>query len=116
MVATYLDVTDAFNADNGYVQDVSGWDYAVWQFVNPSGTIDIKATNDGRAVEGRTDGNSSLATNFQTVQATLLTDGTSVTSVSAAGLYKTTVVGRYVKFGGSGATADAVIIQLAKIH
>ena len=35
------DVTVEFNANNGYVADASNWDYLIWQFVTPSGTISI---------------------------------------------------------------------------
>ncbi len=109
------DITAKFNADNGYVVDMSGWDTLVWQFVSPSGTISTLATNDGGEITGSLEGNSLSATNFQTIQATKLADGTSVTSVAATGLYKVGVIGRYVKFGGAAAAATKVIIELSKI-
>jgi len=110
-----VDITTEFNADNGYVADMSGWDNIVAQFVSPSGTISITATNDGGAVEGTTDGNSSLAANFQTVQATKLSDGTAVTTVAAAGLFRVGVVGRFLKFGGASAAATKVILMYHKV-
>jgi len=115
MLATYVDVTAKFNANNTFVQDVSNYDYAVVQFVAPSGTISFTATNDSGDVQGTTDGNATLATNFTTVQATKLLDGSAVTAASTAGLYRFGVVGRYIKFGGASAAATKVIIQLAKI-
>lgn len=109
-----IDVTAKFNAGNGIVIDASNWDSLVFQFINPSGTISITATNDGGAVQGTTDGNSSLAANFQTVQATKLSDGTAVTTVAAAGLFRVGVVGRFVKFGGASAAATSVIVEYFK--
>jgi hypothetical protein len=115
MVSVYIDKTAELNANNATVIDVSGWDYAIVQFVAPSGTISITASNDSGDIEGSIDGNPVTATNFTTVQATKLADGTAVTSVAAAGLYRVGVVGRFLKFGGASAAATKVIIQLAKI-
>lgn len=109
-----IDVTVEFNANNGYVADASGWDYLVWQFVNPTGTVALTATNDGGAIQGVSDGNSTSATNFSTVQAIKLSDGSS-TATGAAGLFRVSVVGRYVKYGGASAAADKVIIEYFKI-
>lgn len=96
---------------NALVLDVSGWDYVVVQFVNPSGTISITATNNGG-----TKLDASTATDFVPVQATKLADGTAVTSVAAAGLYRVNVVGHYLKFGGASAAADAIYVMYAKIR
>lgn len=115
MIASYTDYTTQFNNDNGIVIDMSGWDYIVAQFVAPTGTISISGTNDSGAVEGAIDGNARTATNFTSIQATKLSDGTSVTSVAAAGLFKLNVTGRYVKFGGAAAAATKALIQFAKI-
>jgi len=108
------EVTTEFNAGSGYVADASGWDYLVWQFVGPSGTINLTATNDGGAVTGSTEGNSVTATNFVTVQGTKLSDGTAVT-VASAGLIRVGVVGRFVRFAGTTVSATKVIIEFFKI-
>lgn len=115
MLSNYQDFTIPFNAGNGITIDTSEWDYVIAQFVNPSGTISITTTNDGGAVFGVSQGGPATATNFTAVQATLLTAGTTVTAVAAAGLYKVVVVGQYLRFGGAGATADKVLVRLAKI-
>jgi len=108
------DVTAEFNANNGYVADASNWDYLIWQFVTPTGTISITSTNDAGSVTGSFDGNSLTATNFATVSATVLNGGTLATSVTTAGLYRTQHVGQFVKFGGASAAAAKVIIQFHK--
>jgi len=110
-----VDITTEFNAGNGYVADSSGWDYLVWQFVSPTGTINITATNDNGAITGTVLGSPLTATNFQSAGGTKISDGTLVTSVSAAGLFKTTYVGQFVKFGGAGAAATKVFLQYNKI-
>lgn len=111
------DVTKEFNANNGFVADTSGWDYTIWQFITPSGTINISASNDSGAVEGSLDGNSLTAINFLTVSATALNGLTAVQSVTAAtsAMFRVGNVGQFVKFGGSSAAATKVIIQFYKI-
>ena len=111
------DVTDAFNANNGYVADASNWDYLIWQFVSPSGTISVTATNDAGSVTGSFEGNSLTATNFATIVALNLASTTSalVTAVSSAGLYRVDRSGQFIKFGGASAAATKVIIQYHKI-
>lgn len=109
------DVTAEFNANNGFVADASNWDYLIWQFVSPTGTVSVTATNDAGSVTGSFDGNSLTATNFSTVSATVLNGGTLATSVAATGLYRTSYVGQFVKFGGASAAATKVFIQYHKI-
>ena len=108
------DVTQEFNQDGFYIADASNWDYLIWQFVNPSGGIEIKATNDSGAIQGVTDGFALTSTNYTTVQATYLGDGSSVTAVSGDGLYRVNQTGQFVKFGEDGGTADKVIIRYHK--
>ncbi len=110
-----VDITAEFNAGNGYVADSSGWDTLVWQFVNPSGTVSITATNDNGAITGAVLGSPTTATNFQSAGATKISDGTLVSTVAAAGLFKTTNIGQFVKFGGAAAAATKVFLQYNKI-
>ena len=115
MVAQYIDATLDLTTDNSVVIELSNWDYAVIQAVSPTGTINLTATNDSGAVQGVSDGSWKTATNFQTIQATKLSDGTTVTAIAASGLYRVGVVGRYLKIGGVSASASSLIIMLAKI-
>ena len=112
MLADYIQPVFVSNA---FVIDVSNYDYVVAQFVTPTGTISITSTNDSGDEEGVTDGNAATATNFTAVYATKLSTNTAVTAVDAAGLYKVNVAGRYLKFGGTSAAADKIIVMLAKI-
>lgn len=112
MLANYIQPVFVSNA---FVIDVSNWDYVVAQFIAPTGTINITATNDSGDVQGTTDGDASTAENFTTVYATKLSTNTAVTAVDAAGMYRINVAGRYLKFGGTSAAATKIIIMLAKI-
>lgn len=113
-ISNTLDVTTEFNANNGWVCDMSGWDYIVATLVSPSGTISLTATNDGGAIQGVTDGNSLSALNFTTVQGIKLSDGSAVT-VAAAGQTKVINSGRYLKIGGASAAATKAIIEYFKV-
>lgn len=93
-------------AANLITLDMSGWSSAVVQFVAPSGTISITATNDGATA--------ATATNFTAVQATKLADGTAVTAVATAGLYRIANVGRFVQLGGALAAATKVLVHYSK--
>lgn len=115
MITSYQDFTIPFNQNEEIVIDTSEWDYVIAQFVNPSGTISIQTSNDGGAVFGVSDGSAANSTNYTAVQATLLTAGSTVTTVAAAGLYKVIVVGQYLRFGGASAAADKVLVRLSKI-
>lgn len=114
MINQVLDVTAEFNANDAVVLDLSLWETVTVQAVNPSGTIDITATNDAGAVTGETDGGAADAANFTTVQATKLADGTAVTAIAAAGLYKLTVAWKFLKIGGASAEADKLLIFCTK--
>ena len=115
------DVTAEFNAGNGYVIDLSNWDYAIWQFVSPSGTVSVTATNDNgepaSSDPSTFSGNSLTATNFQTAVAQQLsqTTVTYVSAVAAAGLYRVDHVANFVKFGGASAAATRVLVHFHKI-
>lgn len=110
-----VDITPEFNLGNGYTADASGWDNIVWQFVAPTGTISITATNDNGAITGSVLGSGVTAANFQSAGATKISDNTIVTTVAAAGLFRTGNVGQFVRFGGAAAAATKVIIQYNKI-
>jgi hypothetical protein len=116
MVSNYIDLTATLVANASATIDTSGYDDIVVTFVTPAGTINVQATNDGGDVTGVLPiGSAATATNFTTVQATKLADGTAVTVIAAAGQYKLSRVGRYVRFAGAGATAAKCIVQFNRI-
>ena len=108
-----LDITDAFNLEGGFIQDVSGWDFTVVQLVTPAGAVNFLASNDSGAVQGVTDGDSSTAINFTAVQGTNLATGAAATSLNASGLMRFPVVGRYLQL--TGTTAAKILLLMHKI-
>jgi hypothetical protein len=115
MISQTLDVTTDFNANNTVQIDVGGWENVIVQMVNPSGTVLFQGSNDGGAITGSTAGNPVTATNFATISATKMSDGTLTTSLAAAGLYKLTQPPRYLKFGGASAAATKALVFLSKV-
>lgn len=112
MLSNLLDVTTDFNANNGVKLQLSEWDTITFQFVGPSGTINITGSNDANAITGVTDGSALSSINYTAIQAINLATGTAVTSVSTAGLYKITNACKFIQFGGASAAATKVLIFL----
>lgn len=111
MISHILDLTDQFNANDGILVDVSLYETVSFQFVTPSGTINITGSNDSGAITGISDGGPSAATNFTAIQmVNLSATATPVSTVAAAGIYKFTVACKYVKFAGVGVTAAKVLL------
>jgi hypothetical protein len=119
MVQQVTDYTVDFNKDAKVQFDTSGWDYAIFQIVSPTGSITFKSTNDAGAVQGVTDGNATLATNFVTTYAIDLSSSTGAlaASTSVSGIYKYQSVGRFIQLAGAnGTTVTKLLVQLSKIH
>lgn len=110
MISQLLDHTHTLEDKSLVVIDVSGWDYATIQAVTPSGTISLKASNDGGA-----NSDVSTAANFTGVLATKLVDNTSVSTIAAAGLYRLVISAKYLSIGGESADADSLLIHLQKV-
>lgn len=115
MISRVIDVTDQFNASNAYIQDLSGWDYAVVQLVSPSGAVSFTSTNDDGSVTGQLNPVPVAPANFLTVFGLNITTNTAVTSANASALVKFNVIGRFLRLAGSGVTATKVIISLNKV-
>lgn len=84
--------------------DMSGYDKTAIQVVAPQsgsmGVISVYGTNDANALQGVRDGNASLATNWNAIQATNLATGTVGNTISAAGAYKVEVNERFLRLAG----------------
>lgn len=115
-VSNVIDITSDFNSGSSAVIDIGGWDFAVAQFVGPSGTINFTHSNDSGDITGVSDGSAASAVNFVSVQGTNLAAGTAATSTNAATLFKFTGIGRFLKFSGSGASVTKLLVRLYKIH
>jgi hypothetical protein len=113
MISYSKDVTTDFNANSGVNLDVSDWLSVVIQFVSPSGAVTFNGTNDSGAVQGVTDGNASLATNWVAIQATNMNTGVAATSAAASGLWKIINPPHFIQLTGTSVTATKVIVSRA---
>lgn len=123
-VQIVLDVTNEFNlgSESGFLGlvklDTGGYDYAVVQFVSPTGTITFKHTNDSGDIQGVSDGSAISSTNSQLVQGVNLATGASATSTGASSLFRFESNGRYLWLDGSATpvTVTKLLVRLYKIH
>ena len=123
-VQIVLDVTNEFNSGSesgfpGLVKlDTGGYDYAVVQFVSPTGTITFKHTNDSGDIQGVSDGSAISSDNEQLVQGTNLATGAAATSTGASSLFRFQSNGRYLFLDGSATpvTVTKLLVRLYKIH
>lgn len=114
MISDILDLSVDFNANSLVQVDIGGWETVSIQAVAPTGTITLNASNDGGGVTGSVNDSPTTATNFTLVQATKLADGSAVTAIAAAGVYKIPVAFRYLSIGGASAAATKLLIFLTK--
>lgn len=120
MLAQYLTFTGEQVVAEEAIFELGNYDYAVIQAVGMSGegaALTIESTLDSGAVQGETDGNYLLADNYAQVAALSLLDGTTYSpTISADGLYKLFVGGRYVKLTvNEGGSVNLVFVGLYKI-
>lgn len=114
MLSQIFDVTSELNANHEVKLDVSLWNTVTVQVTGtPSGTIDIKGSNDGGAVQGSTEGNAKSSTSFTAIQATKLSDGSAVTTLATADSYSITVKTKYLYLGGSNAATTGKVLIFA---
>jgi hypothetical protein len=103
-ISTIVDATASFNADNYYIQDLSGWDSAVVQFVGTSGTISFNTTNDNGSINGQLLPAPQVPINWVSVLGVNLTTKTDVSSIAAAGIVEFGIIGKYLQLIGSANT------------
>ena len=116
MISKIEDVTAEFNAASGYIQDLSGWDYAVVQIISPTGAVSFKTTNDSGYDTGVLPPSPVVPENWLAVQGVDLATGTAATSTSTSTNYKFGVIGKFLQLTGTSVTATKVIISLNKIN
>lgn len=99
--------------------DTGGFDYSVVQFVNPSGSIAFKHTNDSGDIQGVSDGSAVSSDNAVVLEGVNLADGSAVTSIAADSLIRFQSYGRYLWLDGNGespSNVDKILVRLYKIH
>jgi len=133
MLAQHLDLTVDFSTASTYTFDgttytkpagttfveLSNYDFCLVQFVGLSGAAAaFQTTLDSGAIQGKTDGNVKMSTNYLDVYGVDVSSATNalVKSVaSGAAIVRFPVVGRYLKIGGTGCVATKVLVTLTKI-
>ncbi len=107
------DFAQNFNSTYNITVDVSGYDRVGIQVVAPfTGAISVYNTNDSGAVQGVTQGNAQLATNFNLTQVTNLATGSASTSIAAAGNYSWDVKAQFLKIQGVPAGTPTNVYKL----
>jgi hypothetical protein len=79
-----VDATDSFNSGVPFFQDVSGYNEAVIQVINPSESISFFTTNDDGSVTGQLKPVPNQPINWLLLRGFDLRTGTGVTSVAAS--------------------------------
>lgn len=112
-----LDVTANYSVNKSAILDIGGYDYAIVQLVNPSGTVTFKTSNDANAITGASDGSAVSAINFTAVQGTNLATSAATSTLAATGLVRFGYIGKFLQIDGAGTvTCDKVIVRLFKIN
>lgn len=107
------DLAPKFNSVYRITGDMSGWSQATIQAVAPlNGAIVIYASNDSGAVQGVTQGNAQLATNFEPILVTNLATGTTTNEITTAGLYVATINAQFLQLQGQPAAAGTNVYKL----
>lgn len=107
--------TLSFTANKAVV-DIGEWQTLTIQIIGGGGTRSLQGTNDPGDITGSTVGGPGDATNFNAVQATRLSDGTTVTAITDSALYRIDPVSfKYLQIGdGSTATATKIMVFKTK--
>ena len=103
-ISTMVDCTQQFNSANSYYQDLSGWDLAEVQVVNPGTTIYFKTTNDDGSVTGDLLPAPEVPLYWTTVLGVDLSTKSDVSSISGTGLVSFGIIGKYLQLIAAGAT------------
>lgn len=106
-----------FNSVYNITLDMSGWDRTAVQIVSPiTGTLYVYGSNDSGALLGVREGDASLATNFNPIQAVNLATGVATNVISAAGTYKVDINDQYLRLQGSPAGAGSSVYGILFNH
>jgi hypothetical protein len=103
-ISTVVDATDSFNANNSFYQDLSGWDSAVVQVVNPGTTILFNTTNDDGAITGQLLPAPEVPLYWISVLGVNLSTKTDVSSLAASGIVSFGIIGKYLQLINSTST------------
>lgn len=105
------DYAAEFNSMYKITIDTSGWDKTIVQLVTLAGGVAIYGTLDSGA-NASTQGSAALATNFVPIQATDLSTGTSVSTLSTGKMYRVVDDGNFLRLQGFPAAAGTSVYKL----
>jgi hypothetical protein len=112
-ISTVVDCTQDFNANNSYYQDISGWDVAVVQLVNPGTTVLFNTTNDDGAITGQLLPAPEVPLYWTPVLGVNLSTKTDVSSLATSGLVSFGIIGKYLQLIASGSTTTTTTTTVA---
>lgn len=96
-VSKVIDVTESFNQNDSYVEDLSGWDAAVVQFVDPNGAIYFQTTNDDGSTTGQLLPSPEVPINWVNIVGLDLSNKTDVNLVTTTSIIKFDIIGKYLR-------------------
>jgi hypothetical protein len=113
-----IDATQSFNAVGQYYQDLSGWDYAVVQFVSPSALINFYSSNDNGSVdESQLLPAPEVPKNFISVQGINLSTKSDISAINFDGIVQFSTIGKYLLLQGAVfSTASYAYILSASVE
>lgn len=112
-----VDLTQQFNTTYNITLDMSGWSKTTIGVIAPmGGAVLVYGSNDAGALQGVTQGNAKLATNFTPAQATNIATNTASGTINAAGNYRYDVDAQFLRLQGVPAAAGTSIYRLLLFH
>ena len=103
------DFTTEMNSLYKITLDMSGWDKTAIQVSSPVvGAIFVYASNNGNFINGLQQGDAKLAIDFMPIQAVNLATGVATNTITAAGLYRTTIDAQYLRLQGNPTTGTTI--------
>jgi hypothetical protein len=96
-VSTVVDATESFNANNDFYQDLSGWDAAVVQIVDPNGQVNFNTTNDDGSTTSQLLPAPEVPINWISVLGVDLSTKSDVSNLSATGIVEFGIIGKYLQ-------------------
>jgi hypothetical protein len=113
-ISTTVDATTSFNSKGFHIQDLSGWDSAVVQFVTPSEAVSFYTTNDDGSVEGQLLPAPEVPGNWDVVLGTNLTTKVDANTTAADSIYSFGIIGKYLLLEGATVTTPSFAYVLSQ--
>jgi hypothetical protein len=100
-ISRTVDATLDFNSKGYYIQDLSGWDSAVVQFVTPSEAVSFFTTNDDGAVQSQLLPAPEVPGNWDVVLGTNLATKVDASTTISNAIYEFGIIGKYLLLEGA---------------